>query len=85
MSFVNDWLTLQRQTIKEMLKEEDPSYEIIQSLFEKSLNRLQLFIDSQLKNYAQKISDVIYRANPLYGSFRSSEVVTTSLASIFSE
>ena len=61
MSSINEWLTLQRQTIKEMLKEEDPSYEVIQSVLEESLNRLQLFIDSQLKNYDQKISDVIHR------------------------
>jgi lambda repressor-like predicted transcriptional regulator len=58
---LNEWLTLQRQTLKKMLKEELPSYDVIQSLLEKNLNRLQLLIDTQLKNHENKINEVRYR------------------------
>lgn len=58
MSSINEWLTLKRQTIKELLKEESPPYEVIQSLLEKSLRSLQLLIEPQLTSYESVAKEV---------------------------
>ncbi len=57
---INEWLALKRQSIKELLKEEPASYEVIQALLERSLKSLQLFIEPQLINYERVVNEVRY-------------------------
>lgn len=61
MSGINEWLTLKRQTIRELLKEEPASYEAIQTVLEDSLKSLQAFIEPQLKGYENVVNEARYR------------------------
>ncbi|MGC1854862.1 MAG: hypothetical protein WA659_05780 [Candidatus Aquirickettsiella sp.] len=55
--YVNNWVSSIQRKIKDMLKEESPSYEAIQALLKESLVNLQLLILPQLNNYQDLVNE----------------------------
>ncbi len=54
---VNNWVSSIRKAIEDMLKEDPPSYEAIQSLLRESFLNLQVLIQPQLNNYQDLVNE----------------------------
>lgn len=81
--YINEWVSLKRQTIEKMLQEESPDYEAIQLLLEQSLHSLRLLIEPPLQSHQTLVDEVRWKRVNHKEAVQRSEVLHTQLIGFF--
>ena len=81
--YINEWVSLKRQTIEKMLQEESPDYEAMQLLLEQSLQSLRLLIELPLQNYQTLVNEARWKRVNAKEAVQQSEVLHTQLIGFF--